>query len=480
MNRRNNMKSRLMLTTTAILLVVFLLSLFWGLAKPASASLGAAPGDPFAIYLPIVLNKFPVQTIFGAEMGNITTAGGLTQMAATNMTWTRRNAVEWSSVESTKGTYNWSAIASLESELKNASQNGFQVILIVRGTPSWAQKTAGSSCGPIRSTELATFGNFMQALVARYSVHPYNVKYWEMWNEQDIAVKLNSDVYGCWGDSTDAYYGGGYYAEMLKATYPKIKAADSQAQVLLGGLLLDCDPRAGMGCETIGHDTKPPKFLEGILRNNGGAYFDGISFHAYDYYYKASGHYGSGGWESAWNTTGPALIKKVEFIQSVLAARGVSGKYLINTESALVCDACISGESAFETNKAYYMAQNYAAAISLGLRANLWYSAMGWRNSNLLNADLSPLPAYTAFQFARSELREATFVQNITTYTGVKGYEFQRGDRRIWVIWSLDGTTHTTTLPGVPLAAWDALGASVTPAASMDITLNPLYLEWTP
>jgi len=323
-------------------------------------------------------------------------------------------------------------------------------------------------------------------LVARYSVSPYNVKYWEIWNEPDIdPIYVSPDSpYGCWGDQNDAYYGGGYYAEMLKAAYPQIKAADPQAQVLVGGLLLDCDPRPEAGCAAVGHSSVPGKFLEGILINNGAPYFDGVSFHAYDYYFGQSGQYGNSNWQSAWNTTGSVLIAKAQFIQGLLGQYGVSGKFLMNTESALLCNAC-SNDSVFETTKAYYVAQAYSAAIAKGLRANIWYSVMGWQNSGLLNPDLSPRPAYTAFQFARSELRDAAFAGDITgsdigDASSVKGYKFNRGDRRIWVLWSLDGAAHSINLPGVPLTAWDALGNPVTPAVSMNVTLNPLYLEWSP
>ena len=414
-------------------------------------------------------------------MGKLTSAGGLDMMAAANMSWTRRNGVLWSSVESTEGTYDWTALASLESELQDASSKGIQVILIVRSTPQWARKIAGTGpyCGPIHPDKLAAFGNFMRDLVARYSVPPYNVKYWELWNEPDISASSSDLVFGCWGDQGETYYGGEYYADMLKAAYPQIKAADPQAQVLIGGLLLDCDPRPGAGCEVIKKDPKPAKFLEGILRNNGGPYFDGVSFHGYDYYSSQLGKYSNSNWQSAWNTTGPVLIAKARFIQSMLSQYGVSGKFLINTESAILCDAC-SNDPTFENTKANYVAQAYAAAIAQGLRANIWYSVLGWRNSNLLNSNLSPRPAYTALQFSRSELRDAIWVRDVTEYTGVKGYEFQRSDRRIWVLWSLDGSTHSVSLPGVPLAAWDALGNSVSLATSMNVSLNPLYLEWTP
>ncbi len=60
------------------------------------------------------------------------------------------------------------------------------------------------------------------------------------------------------------------------------------------------------------------------------------------------------------------------------------------------------------------------------------------------------------------------------------GYEFEREGQRIWVLWSLDGASHSINLPGVPLTAWDALGNSVTPAVSMNVSFNPLYLEWSP
>jgi len=389
--------------------------------------------------------------------------------------------IAWAEVEPTEGARNWSAMAGLEEELRSAAGHGLQVIQVVRVTPDWAQKVPGYSCGPIKPEKLGAFASFMHDLVVRYSVPPYNIKYWELWNEPDVDYHLvgpTSD-WGCWGDQTDAYYGGGYYARMLKAVYPQIKAADTQAQVLVGGLALDCDPRPGSGCAAVGNSDLPPKFLEGILLGGGGSYFDGVGFHSYDYYYGQSGQYSNANWQSAWNTTGPVFIAKAQFIQSLLSQYGISGKFLMNTESAVLCDSC-SHDPAFETTKAYYVTQAYAAAIAQGLRANIWFSMLGWRNSGLLNADLSPRPAYMALQFSQSELHNAAWVRDVTEYTGVKGYEFQQGDRRIWILWSLDGNMHSISFPDVPLAAWDALGNSVPPAASMYIGLNPFYLEWNP
>ena len=163
--------------------------------------------------------------------------------------------------------------------------------MIIFGTPEWAQKTPGAYCGPIKQEELDTFANFVYDVVNRYSKHPYNIKYWEIWDEPDVGYfgQPETEPFGCWGDTNDDYYGGGYFAEMLKVVYPSIKSVDADAKVILGGLLLDCDPRPrpdGSYCAQLNppHDERPPKFFEGILMNGGGNYFDGVTFHAYDYY----------------------------------------------------------------------------------------------------------------------------------------------------------------------------------------------------
>ena len=461
-------------------------------ATSIAMSIATATATQAAIPPTVTPSPTPL-SIFGIEMDAISAGRGLDQVVQTSTSWVRRNAVLWSSVESAEGTYDWSAMAGLESELQNASSKGIQVILIVRSTPQWARKIAGSgpTCGPISQGKLPAFGSFMRALVERYSGHPYNVKYWELWNEPDIDPSYfpGDNIYGCWGDQNDAYYGGGYYTEMLKAAYPQIKAADPQAQVLVGGLLLDCDPRPGAGCTATGHDPKPAKFLEGVLRHNGlndgGNYFDGVSFHAYDFYQGQIGQYGIPTWQSAWNTTGPVLVIKVAYLRNLLTQYGWPDKFLVNTETALLCGR--SGEEPpcqaddFANTKAYYLAQSYVTALAEGLRANVWYSLFGWRASGLLNpGNQSPLPAFEAYRFSAQKLGSARFLRQLQDYPGVMGYEFEREGQRIWVLWSLDGASHSINLPGVPLAAWDALGNSVSSAASMNVDLNPLYLKWNP
>ena len=76
--------------------------------------------------------------------------------------------------------------------------------------------------------------------------------------------------------------------------------------------------------------------MEGILKYDGGPYFDIISFHAYDYYGDTLGLYGNGSWNSISNTTGPVMIAKARYLRSLLATYRYPEKKLVNTESGLL------------------------------------------------------------------------------------------------------------------------------------------------
>ncbi len=472
-----------------------------GFLLSTSHSLAARAGS-YTVNLPVVVNRYPLQTVFGTEMKPISDEKGLQQMADAGTYWVRRNAVLWSQVEPVQGGgYDWSVLAGLEAELLLARQHGMEVILIVRGVPDWARASPYYQCGPIDPAALPAFGNFMQALVQRYSQSPYRVKYWEIWNEPDVspqAVPNPNAAFGCLGIENDPYYGGREYADILKAVYPKIKAADPAAQVLVGGLLLDCAPNGSPNCTTA-------TFLEGILVNNGKDFFDGVSFHAYDYYSTVVagqyGTYGNPNWNSGYIGTQkygdlkPVLVAKANYLQSVLAAYGANDKYLLNTETALLCGSigdppggpgCESDpDSPFETLKASYVAQSYAAAMGEGLIGNLWFSPLGWRNSGLLNEDLTTRPAYDAFVLARNTLKDATFVREVDEFVAtdqVFGYEFQVEGGTIWVLWSLDGAPRDIDLPGIPAAAWDAVGNPISAGTgTLSISrLNTVYVQWSP
>jgi hypothetical protein len=429
-------------------------------------------------YLPVVY-RYLSPTLFGVELSKLTKENVI-QMGRAGTNWIRYNSVWWPDVEPTEGQYRWSALEELEGQLADAARQHKIIILIVRGTPDWAQAVDGFYCGPVKEEKLQSFANFMHDLVARYSVPPYKVKYWEILNEPDVQANSSDMPFGCWGDYTDEYYGGGYYADMLKMVYPEIKAANPDAQVILGSLLLDCDPDnppenpPGSGNYK---NCSSARYLEGILANGGGDYFDIVGFHAYDYYQGVVGQYENPNWHSSWNSTGPSLTAKANFIHTVLEEYGYADRPLMNTEMALLC--YVDCDNSFEETKAAYLAEGYAAAKAFELQTNVWYNMYGgWRESGLVYSDGTPRPAYYAFKIARGLYGSAKFICTIEDYAGVMGYEYLSSDGQVWLLWSLDGEPHTITLPSKPNAMWNTVGESLTPSITITLGTNPVYFRW--
>lgn len=436
---------------------------------------------PTVVYLPTVHKEFPLQTIFGVQMRRIASNDEINLMKELGITWTRKDLF-WTQIETNEGQYNWSAIHDFEEDLIKTKSSYIDVILVINKTPQWAREYPNSECGPIRKEKLDSFGKFMANVVNRYSAPPFYISYYEIWNEPDVDPALfnySGNSIGCWGDNNDEYYGGKYYADMLKIVYPYVKSANPNAKVMIGGLLLDCDPRGNPSpCQQINNNPKPAKFLEGILRNNGKDYFDGISFHAYDQYSGSIGQYGIRNWNSSWDTTGPTVLAKTNYIREILAKYNASDKFLMNTESAVLCDAC-NNDQRYELTKAFYIPQVYSAAISLDLKANLWFSSTGWRNSGLIKPDGSPIqPAYNAYQHARQTFLNAKFVKELSLGVGIAGYEFSRDNITLWVVWSQNGDPHNLVLPKTPSRITSAQGEILQPNQSMQITIEPVYIEF--
>jgi hypothetical protein len=474
------------------------------LPKVQAANTVEIQQDDLTLYLPIILKGFPpIPTSFGVEIlsNRLDNPSELNLVSQAGVYWARIFVIDWSQIEPIKSdppVYHWEMVD--ESGLQNANSRGLRVIATVKFAPSWAQKIPGVICGPILQNELARFAQFMQAVVQRYSSYPYNVKFWEMGNEPDIDPALvPPDIgYGCWGDANDDYYGGGYYAEMLKAVYPVIKAEDPRAQVLLGGLLLDCDPEH----PPAGKDCKSAKFLEGILRHNGANdgsnYFDIVSFHGYPPFMNTlyQGSYVSPlGWDEhnpGWvnqkgaDGVGGVVMGKIHFIQNVLSSYSIS-KPLMHTEGSLMCpewntSQCNPPANIFYETQADYVVWLYVRNLAVGVESTIWYSFEdpGWRYCGLLDEQGQPKPAYNAFKFLTQELKSANYVGAVTQYPELRGYEFSIPGKWIWVLWAPDEQPHPITLPAGTQLVYDKYGNNITPTGS-DITVNhPIYVEINP
>ena len=233
-------------------------------------------------------------------------------------------------------------------------------------------------------------------------------------------------------------------------------------------------------------DCTPSRYLEGVLLNGGGDFFDGVSFHAYDYYFSGAERYGNQNWHSAWNTTGPVLIAKTRYLRSVLARYGHPEKYLLNTELGLLCgqdgsEATCQTEE-FQQAKASYLAQAMITGLDQRLLANIWYSLTGWRGTALVDANLIPLPAFDAYQASAEQLGNIVVLgEQLNAFPGVKQYTFETSGYPLWALWSLDGAVHTIQLPSTPSAGYDLFGAPLLSLSeNITITAAPVYLHWSP
>lgn len=420
-----------------------------------------------SILIPQGLAEAQGLPIFGAQMNDaIDEPRGLSQALNGGVYWVRFDAFEWDRIEpvpTSPPTFYWENVD--EGSLQRASDNGLRVIAVVKYAPDWAQKYPGSACGPIKSLAFTAFAEFLTEAVKRYKDPPYNVKYWELGNEIDAPVYYERSVFGCWGDVNDPYFGGEYYAQMLQAAYPAIKAADPQAQVLLGGLILDNPNEVPY---TIA------RFFEGVLRGGGGPFFDLVNFHSYSYFTGIPGLIYNPNW---WPGSPTSLPEKTAFLKTVLNRYGLGNKPLINTETALYCD--VNTDPCFET-QAVFTAKAYADGIALGLQGLVYYALKSeWRLTGLLRPDNTPRPSYLAFKTAADFLTQARYRGPVDGYaSGIFGYSFwPQVGTSIDVIWTTDGTPRAVPLP--PAAeAFDRYGTLLEVSEDkITVDYGPAYIR---
>lgn len=450
-------------------------------AKPSPQSVRHDDG-PSTTYLPALgaYWRSGGDNIMGAEVNSIDEAGHLSRLENANVRWLRNNAwaIVWHEVEPNEGQRDWTSqkMRDTERQMAIAAQRGMKLIQIVRGTPGWARKTAGNgaTCGPIRQDKFYAFADFMRELVQRYSAPPFNVRYWEIGNEPDAPSVAGDNVFGCWTENENLYQSGRYFGDMLNAVYPAIKSASPDSQVVIGGMLLNCDPRR------LNTNCAAASFFDGIMDSDAGGSFDIANFHAYDYW-KGGLRYANENWGTSSQTNGPSLIAKTEYVREVMARHGFPNKAIVNTEYALLCYGCANAPNDFENAKAIYVAQANAAALAKGLLSNVWYSVPGWTGyqTHLLYHDGNVTSAYNALRTSTNQLSESTFVREDFSNPGVRAYVFDRKGQAIWVVWAQSVDRANVNLPELPLAVYDMYGRDRPNGQQITVDNFPVYVEFS-
>ena len=445
------------------------------------------------LYFPLLFRNQPLPpNEFGVEIIQTTVGKTIQKAVELNVTWVRYNGILWHEVEPQPGVIDWSKLTMAETEIEMISNAGLEPMVIVRGTPAWAriEKYPDIECVPIREDALDDFANFMFQIVSKYSTHPYYVKYWEIGNEPDVDPRWYPKglPFGCWGDNDDLrYYGGQYYAEMLKHVYPAIKAADPDAKVIMGGLLLLCDPKD----PPDGRDCREAKFIEGVLSNNGGDYFDILAYHSYPYWYEWMVNVEPDLTQFLWSHRGGIFSGKADYLREIMNEYGVNKPLMMN-EGSLLCGwpddlpeknaACRDGN--LYNAQAAYSVRMYVRTFALDIMGSAWYTLNGpnWRLSGLLTSSREPLPAYNAMKFMISLFKEAEYQGELSTGS-LEGYEFYDPikEKVYQVYWSNSDFVHTIEQPDKLIAVYDTFGNDITlDDVTIQVPFLPIYIELIP
>jgi hypothetical protein len=237
-------------TGRAILLTALALPLF---AAPAAAAVRSE-------FFGIVQGTLDAQDLQGMEAAHVRTA---------------RFLLNWSSVEPTKGSFNWTYEDNFIGRL---ASHGIRTVPFAWGSPPWVGSGKLAQPPTSSAADQAAWRDFLQRAVSRYgpggsywgtpyhqqfgaSATPLPVQSWQIWNEPNLKKFFSPG-------STVAQ-SAQKYAKLLTISHDAIKSRDQSAKIVLAGM-----PFYG--------DSTAWTFLDNIYQVPGiKNYFDAAATHPY-------------------------------------------------------------------------------------------------------------------------------------------------------------------------------------------------------
>lgn len=433
----------------------------------------------YTVYLPLVAKSPPTHYGYWAVQmyDRLVDYNGYDYAVAANVRWMRLR-VSWFDVEpfnTTPGAYQW---ANLDQSIAAAKAADINLVVTLEGNPAWA---AATPQGPVYS--LTEFQQFVGAVAARYP----SVKYWEIYNEPD-------NIYNFGKASPSDTKGGAVYATHLMAGYAAVKAANPNAQVVMGGLAMDWFEGGSFD----------PNFLDDMLTACTGTCFDIGNFHYYPLY------------RATWESYGRDIIGKATAFRQMLAAKGFT-RPLMATETSWVYSTRPPSDWGGADVQARYVPKTMVRGMAANLLTLSWYAMIDADpdQPGLLGGyPLQPRLGYTALMRLDQQLRSARYERALTTSelasTALEGYVFTdkpgtASAQRIDVVWYdcpglIVGTgnlpydcansagypipaariTVYDYLNGTPIVYTDADDGVVDGKVTLSVNRKPLYVHYTP
>ncbi len=365
-----------------------------------SAGLGSAGADPSNTSLmPVVYANAAPPTIaaarrfsYGASAANLGQHGAT--MSAMGLTHLKAH-LSWATSEPAPGQYQW-LTAPGANDANNiatvAEQYGFDLTIRVDRAPDWAATGTGGARPP---ADPETFGNFMGALATYLKGR---VVAYEIWNEPNLSYE--------WGNLPPSPEN---FAELLKAAYPKIKAADPDALVVTGGVA----STGGDGGVTVLDDVE---FLRRMYAAGAKGSFDALGSHPYGFanspttrnsnnvtdFFRAADHYqvmveNGDGHKAVWATEFGWLLDPADYGRPELLDDPLwFGRHWQRTSPETQAQYLV---------EAYEYARDNWPWMGAMFLFNLDYSTTPWypdadpiRWYSIFDGDGSPRPAYQAIR----------------------------------------------------------------------------------
>ncbi len=321
-----------------------------------------------------------------------------------------RDEVGWGAVEREKGKL--AMPEAFDIYVRRAAAQGVNVLLIL----DYGNRLYDDGDRPRSPEAIEGFCRYAEFVVRHFGKV---VRLYEIWNEWDISIGMPPQ-HRTGGSAED-------YVELLKAVYPRIKAAEPGALVMAGAC-------------TSGGVKKG--WLEEIVKLGALNACDAISIHSYNYSEK-------------FPQRGPeACAAWMAGVQEMLRRYKGSEVPFYVTEMGWPTHVSENGTDP-ELSGSYLARLYLLARMSPSFKGLWWYDFQddGWKaeynedNFGLVRPDLTPKPAYDVLADIAPVVAQGRYVDRLPAKDeNVWALRFKVGREDCWALWSADDQEHQVIL----------------------------------
>ncbi len=347
-----------------------------------------------------------------------------------------RDELYWSNIEQEKGKFVFPDY--YDRYMQAAAKLGIRPLIIF----DYGNKHYDSGVAPYTPDGISAFVRYCRELINRYGKI---CKHWEVWNEPNLRQ--------FWKPEPNPEH----YTNLLKAVYQAVKATDPKATVV--------------GVCTAGTDLR---FIEEVLKRDGGKFMDAISVHPYRY---------------------PRSPEESDFLGEMQRLKGLLDKYGVGHLKVWLTEfgypTHITKGGVPQHRSAALIARTYLLALSLPFVERVFVYDFqddgddpnyNEANFGLIRLDGSPKVGYAAYCTMARMLYRKRFVRRLDVGDGVFCFEFSDDKEGLLAVWMAKGESKLTLkVKGKRVTVTDLMGNSQTVYVSgghisLTITEEPMFI----